>query len=201
MSAEITFRTATRADIPALEKLMPLSMAVLGRRVYSPDELDQSGEKFMGMAEEVPPPPPPTYDQAKFDANFPQWAEIIRAGRKTADAFIQFVEARGEPYTEEQKAKLRAVKVDTGAAATDVEAKPKAAAEAPSASPIPAAAAPVETPAAAFTYAVIADRIAKAQTQEDLQDMDELIGRIADAGQREELTTKLKARADELPPF
>jgi N-acetylglutamate synthase-like GNAT family acetyltransferase len=40
MSPEITFRTATPADIPALEKLMPLSMAVMGGRVYSPEELD-----------------------------------------------------------------------------------------------------------------------------------------------------------------
>jgi len=167
--------------------------------VYTRDELEEPGEKFMGMAEEVPPPPPPTYDPAKFEANFPKWAETIRAGRKTADAFIQFVEARGEPYTEEQKAKLRAVKVDAAAAATDVEPKTPAAAQAPAASPT--AAAPAETPATAFTYAAIADRIAKAETQEDLEDLDEFIGAIADAGQREELATKLKARADELPPF
>jgi GNAT superfamily N-acetyltransferase len=40
MNSEITFRTAARADIPALEQLMPLSMAVMGGRVYSPDELE-----------------------------------------------------------------------------------------------------------------------------------------------------------------
>lgn len=165
--------------------------------VYSPDELEPAGEKFMGMAEEVPPPPPPTYDQAKFDANFPKWAETIKVGRKSAADYIQFVAARGEPYTEEQKAKLLAVKVDRNAGATDVEPKATPAATAPTQ---PAQAAPAPT-AAAVTFAEVADRIAKAQSQDDLKDMDELIGAVADAGQREELTAKLNKRADELPAF
>jgi len=40
MVPEITFRTASLADIPALAELMPLSMAVMGGRVYSPKELE-----------------------------------------------------------------------------------------------------------------------------------------------------------------
>jgi len=163
--------------------------------VYTREELESGEEKFMGMAEEVsppPPPPPPSYDQAKFDVNFPKWAETIKVGRKTAADYIQFVAARGEPYTEEQKAKLLAVKVDRNASATDVEPKATTAATAP--------AQPVAT-AAVVTFAEVADRIAKAQSQDDLKDMDELIGAVADAGQREELTAKLNKRADELPAF
>ncbi|AVQ84830.1 recombinase RecT [Variovorax sp. PMC12] len=175
--------------------------------VYTADELAEPGEKFMGMVDEVaaPPPPPKTYDQAKFDANFPAWAETIRIRRKTADDYVQFLATRGEPLTEEQAARLRAVKVPPPAAeATDVVAKEKPAAEAP-ASTAAAAPTPEAEPAAAsdgaVTFAMVADRIAKAETQEDLKDMDELIGAVANAAHRQELTALLNKRADELPPF
>jgi N-acetylglutamate synthase-like GNAT family acetyltransferase len=40
MTAAITFRAATLDDIPALGELIPLSMAVIGGQVYSPEELE-----------------------------------------------------------------------------------------------------------------------------------------------------------------
>lgn len=177
--------------------------------VYTPDEMNEPGEKYMGMVDEVaqaaaaPPAPPKTYDQAKFEANFAAWAETIRTGRKSADAYVQFLATRGEPLTDAQANQLRAVKVDVVAEATDVVAKEKTTAAAPAAAtPAPAS----EQPAAgenaeAVTYAEVADRIAKAETQEDLKGMDELIGAVADAAHRQELTALFNKRSDELPPF
>jgi len=167
--------------------------------VYTGDELAEPGERFMGMVDEVgdtPPPPPPAppppkaYDQAKFDANFPEWEKVIKSGRKTAAAFIHFAETRGEPYTEAQKTKLQSVKVEKGAGATDVTPKGEQQTSGAAADP-----------ASALTYAVIADRIANAKHQDDLQALDEAIGAIADEQQRSELVAKAKARSDELPPF
>jgi hypothetical protein len=177
--------------------------------VYTPDEMNEPGEKYMGMVDEVaqaaaaPPAPPKTYDQAKFEANFAAWAETIRTGRKSADAYVQFLATRGEPLTDAQANQLRAVKVDVVAEATDVVPKEKTTAAAPAAAtPAPAP----EQPAAgekaeAVTYAAVADRIAKAETQEDLKGMDELIGAVADAAHRQELTALFNKRSDELPPF
>lgn len=155
--------------------------------VYTPDELAEPGEKFMGQADvvEPPPPPPASYDQAKFDANFPKWAETIRTGRKVADAYVQFVAARGEPFTAEQIAKLKAVKPDPAAAATDVQPKE---ATAPAAPP-------------AKTFAEVAALINAAETQEHLSGLDEHVGAVADPQQRTELAALIEQRRNELPPF
>lgn len=150
--------------------------------VYSPEEFEQPAERFMGMAEEVKPK---TYDQAKFEANLPEWTKVIESGRKTAEAFIQFAATRGEPYTEEQQQVLRAIKVNKAAGATDVEPKT------PPPPPVPAT--------EPMTYAQVADRITKAQSLDDLKGMDELIGAVTDAQQRGELTALLAQRHEELP--
>jgi hypothetical protein len=155
--------------------------------VYTPDELTEPGEKFMGMVDEVagaaaaPPAPPKHYDQAKFDSNLPEWTKVIQSGRKTAEDFIQFAATRGEPYTDAQQQALRAVKKTGGA--TDVEAKQTP--PAPAAEPM--------------TYAHVADRITKAQSLDHLNGMDELIGAVPDGQQRAELAELLAQRTAELP--
>lgn len=161
--------------------------AILG--VYTPDELEQpaAGEKFMGPAEVVtaptaPPAPAPAYDAAKFATNFPEWERHIASGRKTAKDFIQRAETRGEPLTEEQKAKLLSVKVAPPAAEQPTDVTPKGEPAGPS-------------------YAEIADRIAKAQTGEDIEALDEVIGAIPNDEQRAELAAKAAARNEALPPF
>jgi hypothetical protein len=151
--------------------------------VYTRDELEEPKERFMGMVDEIKPPPK-TYDSAKFEANFPKWAETISTGRKTALDYINFAETRGEPYTEEQKARLLAVKAKP-ADVSDVQPK-----EAPAAAPKPAA-----------TYAEVAHRIMQAKEHADLDDVAALIGAVADAQQREELIALADKRAGELPPF
>lgn len=164
--------------------------------VYTPDELAEPSEKFMGQAEvvEPPPPPAPSYDQAKFDANFEQWSKVIRSGRKIAEDFIHFAATRGEPYTADQIARLKAVKPDPAAAATDVQAK-EAHAPLAQATSAPAPAAPTKT------YAEVAALINAAESQEDLNALDEHLGAVADAQHRAELAGLIEQRRNEVPPF
>lgn len=83
--------------------------------IYTPDELSEPGERFMGMAEEVgappppPPPPPPAgpapWPDAALDARkakVPEWS----AAGKTADEVIGFLANKGA-LSDEQKARVR----------------------------------------------------------------------------------------------
>jgi phage recombination protein Bet len=87
--------------------------------IYDQDEAERivdATEKHMGPAEVVAPvvappaAPPKFYDATKFDHNLPKWAETIAQGRKSAADYIAFAQTRGEPFTEEQKARLLSVK-------------------------------------------------------------------------------------------
>lgn len=169
-----------RARAFALRDVFP---DVLRGLPVAEEVMDTPAERHLGAAEVVPPTPK-FYDNAKFEANFPKWAETISTGRKTALDYINFAQTRGEPYTEEQKARLLSVQAKP-ADVTDVQPK-----EAPAAARQPAA-----------TYAEVANRIAQAQSQADLGGVDALIGAVADAQQREELIALAHKRADELPPF
>jgi hypothetical protein len=164
--------------------------------VYTPDELAEAGVKFMGDAEVVDPPPPPApppYSADEFEKNLPAWTKVIQSGRKTAEDLINFVNTRGTPYTDDQAATLRAIKVVKNAGATDVEPKAAPAAEAqPAAAP---------ATASAKTYAEVADAITKAQSMVSLNVAIGQIGDVADDGQRDELTALAARRAEELPPF
>lgn len=162
--------------------------------IFDQDEAERIAEargheaKFMGMVDEVPAKPAEPYDQAQFDANFPKWEEVIKDGRKSSEGLIAFIEAKGNPLTNEQKKRLEKVKVARAAPAakeepTDVQPKGE-----PKVEP-------------AVTYAEVADRINKAETQEGLAGLDELIGAVPDPKQREELAAMLNQRAEELPPF
>lgn len=43
------------------------------------------------------------YDQKKFDANKDTWREMVKSGRKTADAMIKFIESKGAKLTVDQQ--------------------------------------------------------------------------------------------------
>lgn len=167
--------------------------------VYTNDELAEPDVKFMGMVDEVgAPPTPPNYEQADFDANLPKWTDVIATGRKTHADLIHFIEAKGKPLTEAQKKALMAIKVIKGATATDVQPKDRSAEPAPSSAPAPAAEQPA-TEARVKSYAEVADLIAKADTHEALDGMDEHIGAVANAQHREELSALLAKRKEDLP--
>ena len=153
--------------------------------IYDQDEAErivdaQPAEKHMGPAEVVAPPaaPPKFYDATKFDHNLPKWAETIQQGRKSAKDYIDFAATRGEPFTEEQKARLLSVKAAPPAdEVQDVQPKN----EAP-----------------AFTYAQVADKLTAAADAEQLVEAGNLIGAVVNAEHRAELVTLYEQRATEM---
>ena len=130
----------------------------------------------MGQAEVVPPAAPTYYDSAKFDHNLPKWAETIAQGRKSAADYINFASTRGEPFTEEQKARLLSIKkAPPPAEVQDVQPKD------------PPATAPNEG-APAVTYADLAGRLRNAANQDALDEAATLIGVVENPQHRAELT-------------
>ncbi len=107
--------------------------------VYTPDELQQPGEMFMGMADLVDPgasAPAATetashveevkaesfYLQADFDKNLKQWVNVVTSGRKTLDGMLIFIQSKAKLSPEQIKTFTDAVaKANT----VDVEAKQK----------------------------------------------------------------------------
>lgn len=150
--------------------------------IYDQDEAERIVEagattKHMGAADVVTPPAPVThYDQAKFNGNFAKWAETIAIGRKTAADYINFASTRGEPFTEEQKARLLSVKkAPPTADVQDVQPKDP-----------PATAADEGAPA--VTYADLAGRLRNAANQDALNEAATLIGVVENPQHRAELT-------------
>ena len=140
----------------------------------------------MGQAEVVPPAAPTYYDSAKFDHNLPKWAETIAQGRKTAADYIAFAQTRGEPFTEEQKARLLSVK--NAPPTTDVQdVQPKD----------PPATAPNEG-APAVTYANVAAQLHAALTTDALDDAASLIAAVASDQHQQELEAIYDERAQAL---
>lgn len=130
----------------------------------------------MGQAEVVPPAAPTHYDSAKFDHNLPKWAETIATGRKSAADYIAFAQTRGEPFTEEQKARLLSVKkAPPTADVQDVQPKD------------PPDTAPNEG-APAVTYADVAAQLHAALTTDALDDAASLIGAVENQEHRRELS-------------
>jgi len=142
-------------------------------------------ERNMGAAEVVQRPDVPAfYDQAQFEANFHKWRDVIASCKQPASRLISFIESKGAPLTEEQKAKLLSVKAAPATSAqeaTDVQTK--SAAE------------------KAVTYAQVADRITKATSHIELDDAETLIGAVDNPKHREELSALLEKRQNELTPY
>ncbi len=143
--------------------------------IYDQDEAERIVEaqpvKHMGPAEVVAPPaaPPRFYDPDKFDHNLPKWTETIESGRKTAKDYIDFAATRGEPFTEEQKARLLSIKAAPPAdEVKDVQPKNEA--------------------APAVTYADLAGRLRAAKSQDELDEVATLIGAVENPQHRQELT-------------
>lgn len=139
--------------------------------IYDQDEAERlvdATEKHMGPAEVVPQSPA-HYPATKFDHNLPKWAETIQQGRKSAKDYIDFAATRGEPFTEEQKAKLLSVKaVPPADEVQDVQPKTEA--------------------APTVTYANLAGRLQNAASLDELDEVATLIGVVENPQHRAELT-------------
>ena len=172
-----------RARAFALRDVFP---DVLRGLPVAEEVMDTPTEKHMGQAEVVPPAAPTYYDSAKFDHNLSKWAETIAQGRKSAADYIAFAQTRGEPFTEEQKARLLSVKAAPPAdEVQDVQPKD------------PPATAPNEG-APAVTYADLAGKLRGAQTLDALDDAASLIAAVASDQHQQELEAIYDERAQAL---
>lgn len=156
--------------------------------VYTPDELEQPGETFMGNVDEVRPTrrEEPTsearmYGEEKFAANFPAWQKVLAKGKKTGAEIIATVELDGK-LTDAQKDQILAVK--------------------PAQTVAPTTAPAAEPSGEAFTapgYPEIAGKIAKATNMEQLAEAGSLISHAGCVDSlKEELRDKYDRRAAEL---
>ena len=147
---------------------------------------------------------PVTYPQEKFDANLSGWADMIAAGRKTADTLIAFVESRPgtAPFTDAQKAALRELgkqpgKPDESKADETPNKAPKAKGkpeDAPAQPGQPVTDVQPKGEAPKFTFAQVADRLNKAQDLDALYIAGDLIGEVVDPEHRTELTELFESR-------
>ena len=136
--------------------------------VYTPDELAEPGEKFMGAADVVgaPPPPPapkpekPEFDDAQFKKRKEKLIEFFQAG-KTADEIINFYGTQST-IPEAMAKRIRDLHAEVTKPVTDVEPK--------------------------VTYAQVADALHKAPDLESLDAAADLINAVADEVQRAELS-------------
>lgn len=73
-----------------------------------PFDIGGDGDPLRERAQHQRSAGPPPYDAGKFAANLPAWTDVIRTGRKTADALIKHVE-KTSPFTAEQQQALRSI--------------------------------------------------------------------------------------------
>jgi hypothetical protein len=152
--------------------------------VYTPDELAEPGEKFMGMAEDLTPPeaPKPAYTTEQFAELLPSWRKAIAAGKATADGVLGKIKTKGT-VTAEQEAAIRAPFTEAEKAAakppsqqvTDVQPK-------------------TEDAPAAPTAQDLEKRLRDAKDLDTLYAVADLIGEVPDPEQRAALTAVFEER-------
>ena len=143
--------------------------------VYTPEELEQSGEKFMGMAEDLTPAAPQSaYTPEAFAQLLPSWRAAIAARKATADAVIAKASTKGT-LTPEQ---IDAIRAPIEQPVTDVQPKGEAAAAEPS----------------LWTASTVTERINGASDLDALYIAADLIGEVADPDARAQLTELFEQR-------
>lgn len=152
--------------------------------VYTPDELAEPGEKFMGMAEDLTPPeaPKPAYTPEQFADLLPSWRKAIAAGKATADSVVGKIKTKGT-VTAEQEAAIRAPieqpapqpMQQQAEAVTDVQ---------PKGEPEPQS----------ITEKSVGDKLHAAATLDALYEAADLIGEVTDAEGRARLTAYFEER-------
>lgn len=147
--------------------------------VYTPDELSEPGEKFMGMAEEVgagagqqQAVEPQPWAADLFALRLPEWRKAIADKKATADAIVAKAKTK-HPLTPEQEKAIR--------------------------EPAPAAAADTATDVAPkVTYAQVDQAMREARTLDALNDAAGRINAVADEQQRAELAQTYEQLAADL---
>lgn len=115
----------------------------------------------------------PPYEADKFEANFPKWKDLVDKKKRTPEEIIATVSSKNL-LSDEQKKRI-----------TDL---------APQAATIEGAGQPV------VTFAMVEEKLRMAADLDLLDAEADLIGEVADAQQREELSDMYKVRRAELTP-
>lgn len=126
-------------------------------------------EKHMGPADVVVPPAPECWPSDLFAARLPEWRKAIAEGRASADSVVAKAKTK-HPLSPEQEAAIRKKDEPANPPASEV----------------------------LFTYAQVADRIAKAPDRDALTVAGDLIGSVQDEQQRAELQGLYDKREAEL---
>jgi len=122
----------------------------------------------------------PSYPADQFATNIAgSWKTAIKSGKKTPDQIIAMAESK-HPLTDAQKDEVKGLP-----ALIMREVEKEAAAAATTAGPV-------------ITYATVADKLRKAEDVDLLDAAADLIGEVADAGQRAELAAIFDSRTAEL---
>ncbi|MBR5950606.1 MAG: hypothetical protein IKZ87_04145 [Actinomycetaceae bacterium] len=94
---------------------VPAPVPVECESVPAPVEHVVAEDKLQPEAAVVAPTKEPGQrfcSQEKFEKNFPRMAEMIRSGDRTVTQCVVFYSSKGEPFSEEQRARLEAVAAD-----------------------------------------------------------------------------------------
>lgn len=158
--------------------------------VYTADELQQTGEVFMGPADVVHPDDsssastpadasptetePTGYPQADFDKNLDAWAKVVFTGRKTMEQMVAMAESKGKLSDAQKQALIAEVERMT---ANVTDATPKSPAGAPTVTPDE-----------------LVKKITDANDLDKVYELGGLIDAITDAAQRARVTNVFEAR-------
>lgn len=154
--------------------------------VYTPEELQEPSEKFMGMVEEAPAGTTPAgkaelteWPDDALEKRFPKYLQALADGH-THDQIIASAEAKGK-LTDAQKARIRELKPVQPQAQQAGKAEPDISDATPK-----------------VTYAEVASKLHAAKTSDELDDAGTLIGAVSDPEQRKELTAIFEQRTSAL---
>lgn len=84
-------------------------LAATGMATHDQDDDGRTGGSNDGADKGTDRTDSDTYDQARFDQNFPKWSQLIASGRKTAADIIATVQSAA-PLTDAQKRRINDVK-------------------------------------------------------------------------------------------
>ena len=153
--------------------------------VYSPDEIAEPEEKFMGMAEDLNQArgqeQQPAYTPEQFAQLLPSWRAAIAAGKATADGVIGKIKTKGA-ISPEQEAAIRAPAEQPAHPPTQ-QAEPVTDVQ-PKGEPEPQS----------ITEKSVGDKLHAAATLDALYEAADLIGEVTDAEGRARLTAYFEER-------
>ncbi len=153
--------------------------------VYTPDEVEQIVEREIGSGSTGSDKPKP-YTEEEFAPLLIQWGKYVAAGKKTHDEIIATVKSK-RPITADQEKAIRALPKADATKTGSTTGTETGSGTGKSSGPV-------------VTFAQVQDKLLKASDLDLLDAAADLIGEVADEGQRAELGVTYNSRRAELTP-